>query len=563
MFTRILRLSAVLWLCTVWHVATARAQFCVPPPSGIVSWWPASGDATDLYGLNNGTLQGGATATTPGEVNTAFQFDGTNGFVQVPNSAALEPTNLTVEAWVRFDSLNSTENSAPGHQYIVFKQNSRSSNFEGYDLGKHRVSGQDLLYFQVASSGGTEIKVDSTNTVSTGVWYHIAGVRGSNYIQLYVNGQLQGQATVSFPQDYGHLPLYFGTTGESYWDGKLAGELDEVSLYNRPLSSNEIYSIYQAGAAGKCSSPPACVTAPPGLVSWWAAEGDAADSVRANNGTLIGGAGFSPGFIGQAFDLNGSNQYVDVPNNPSLNPVNSISVESWVYLRAYAPIASPIVKKAGVSGSPYFGYGLECGNDGNIGFYVFSSNLQTWVGTPGAPLPLNTWTHVVGVYDGTNVSIYVNGILRGSAPLSGAIVPSPNDLQVGHDPSDTSRYFNGLIDEACFYSNTLSASQVQALFAAGHAGKCVPPPVVAFQPIDQTIVAGGTVSFSVVVDGLRPLSYQWQSNGTSIPVLTNPTATNSTFVLSNVQLGQSGSSYSVLVTGRGGTSPGASQRRAF
>ena len=50
------------------------------------------------------------------------------------------------------------------------------------------------------------------------------------------------------------MPLYFGTSGESYWDHKLAGNLDEVTLYNRPLASNEIAAIYAAGSAGKCKS---------------------------------------------------------------------------------------------------------------------------------------------------------------------------------------------------------------------------------------------------------------------------------------------------------------------
>jgi hypothetical protein len=47
------------------------------------------------------------------------------------------------------------------------------------------------------------------------------------------------QTNVNFPQNYGTLPLYFGTSGQSYWDHKLRGALDEVSLYNRALSSNE------------------------------------------------------------------------------------------------------------------------------------------------------------------------------------------------------------------------------------------------------------------------------------------------------------------------------------
>ena len=93
-----------------------------------------------------------------------------------------------------------------------------------------------------------------STTIQTGVWYHVAGVRGSNYLQLYVNGQLMGQASVSFAQDYGNFPLYFGTSGQSYWDRKFSGLLDEVSLYNRALSSNEIAAIFAAGTAGKCKA---------------------------------------------------------------------------------------------------------------------------------------------------------------------------------------------------------------------------------------------------------------------------------------------------------------------
>ena len=97
--------------------------------------------------------------------------------------------------------------------------------------------------------------MESVTTVKTNVWYHLAGVRGSNYIQLYVNGQLEAQTSVDFPIGYGDFPLYFGTTGESYWDHKFGGALDEVSLYNRALSASEIAAIYTAGRQGKCKTP--------------------------------------------------------------------------------------------------------------------------------------------------------------------------------------------------------------------------------------------------------------------------------------------------------------------
>ena len=40
--------------------------------------------------------------------------------------------------------------------------------------------------------------------VATGIWYHVAGVRGSNFVQLYVNGRLENQTNITFAQDYGN-----------------------------------------------------------------------------------------------------------------------------------------------------------------------------------------------------------------------------------------------------------------------------------------------------------------------------------------------------------------------
>ena len=238
-----------------------QAQGCYPPPAGMVGWWAGDGSATDQTGANNGTLQGGAIATATGMVGQCFAFNGTSSYVAIPDSAALHPTNFTVEAWVQFSSLDSTASggSPAGSQYIVFKQNSQTYNFEGIALCKSRTTGGDVFRLIVTSPSAQSVSVNSTTTISTGAWYHVAAVRGSSFLQLYVNGQLQGQTNVGFAQDYGTLPLYFGTSGQSYWDHKFAGNLDEVTLYSRALAATEIAAIYGAGSAGKCKagSPPA------------------------------------------------------------------------------------------------------------------------------------------------------------------------------------------------------------------------------------------------------------------------------------------------------------------
>ena len=83
------------------------AMVTSPVPAGLVGWWPGDGSANDLAGTNNGTLMGGATASAAGVVGSAFTFDGTNGYVQIPNAPALKPTNLTIECWVLFTDLDS------------------------------------------------------------------------------------------------------------------------------------------------------------------------------------------------------------------------------------------------------------------------------------------------------------------------------------------------------------------------------------------------------------------------------------------------------------------------
>jgi hypothetical protein len=68
---------------------------------------------------------------------------------------------------------------------------------------------------------------------------------------LYVNGVLHSTAAHPYAVDYDTRPMFFGTSGES-WDGRLAGTLDEVSLYDRALSLQEVAALYASGSNGKC-----------------------------------------------------------------------------------------------------------------------------------------------------------------------------------------------------------------------------------------------------------------------------------------------------------------------
>ena len=105
---------------------------------------------------------------------------------------------------------------------------------------------------------------------------------------------------------------FFGSGG-----GNFFGILDEVEIFNRALTSDEVQAIYDAGSAGKCRT---CAPQPSNMVAWWKAENNFNDSIGSNDGTQQNGVTFAPGEVNQAFILNGNNQYVligdPVPADP-------------------------------------------------------------------------------------------------------------------------------------------------------------------------------------------------------------------------------------------------------
>jgi hypothetical protein len=84
----------------------AAAADCSAAAVGLVSWWPGTGSANDIAVTRPGDLKGGAKVTASGVVGQAFSFDDSNACVHIPNAPGQQPTNVTIEAWVRFNSQN-------------------------------------------------------------------------------------------------------------------------------------------------------------------------------------------------------------------------------------------------------------------------------------------------------------------------------------------------------------------------------------------------------------------------------------------------------------------------
>jgi hypothetical protein len=167
--------------------------------------------------------------------------------------------------------------------------------------------------------------------------------------------------------------------------------------------------------------------------------------------------------------LDGINARADAPNSSSLDiKGKAISVAAWVKLESQGTWQQIVVKvkETGAFTPPYFAWHL-------FGTHISSTQwrpqfqLLTSTGKVDVSSSLNVnygeWVHVVGVYDGSAVRIYVNGTDRGSAALSGNIVSYNQPLYIGAHglPGE---FAKGLIDEVRIYSQALSAMEVAALY---------------------------------------------------------------------------------------------------
>lgn len=222
-----------------------------------------------------------------------------------------------------------------------------------------------------------------------------------------------------------------------------------------------------------------CLQPPPGLVHWWTGDGDATDLVGGSPGTLQGVASFVPGLVDQAFAFDGTGGSVATP--AIFPPVGTI--ELWVNPTSLADPASTQI----LAGT----HGIANGNDrlwivsggpgGGPG--VAPNTLVVNLGSccvndlviPN-PLSPGTWTHLALTFNYTLdvYRLYVNGALQASATAP-RNAPS-QAFRIGGATSDFGQnfFFNGAVDEVSVYDRVLGASEIQAIAAAGGAGKCTP-----------------------------------------------------------------------------------------
>ncbi len=216
-------------------------------PSGVVAYWPFNGDGSDATGGgNDATVYGNAALTTDrfGNANKAFAFSsaGTGGWLQVAYDSILFPDQFTLSVWVSFVSIP-TDGS---RNVLVRAGNSDNTpsgdGWHGYCLNLFINS---LSYFDLMGTdySGPYLSFPEAS-LSTDRWYHIVIVRTLSSQTMYINGVFirtsAGLPTYAKPHS---SPLLFGRN-EFARTEFLNGSLDDIRIFNRPLTLSEVSRLY-------------------------------------------------------------------------------------------------------------------------------------------------------------------------------------------------------------------------------------------------------------------------------------------------------------------------------
>ena len=416
---------------TTWNFTIGVAE--------LVAYYPFNGNANDESGnANHGTVYGATlTEDLQGNPNSAYAFDGTDDYIEIPDSASFNFNYpITISAWIYLD-----DNSKGG---IVGQWGYGGAGGDAFIL---YVRGTKLSTY-LPREGLAHLELQSNNGLATNQWYLVSMVSTGNLVTLYINGNEDKSEAVIVKQVDSYQTVEIGledrfSGGLNYLDGII----DEVRIYNRALTETEIQALYSLES---------------GLVAHYPFNGDADDeSGNGLNGTVSEAtlATDRSGNTNRAYNFDGDNDMIAVSDHSLLDITSQISLSAWIYP---TETKTQVIIRKSPNITPPPPYGLALSATGDTIFNLSPTGVFTQLRKTG--YELNKWSFIVGTYDGTTMKLYVNGNLEETLSTSGSLNQNDDPLLIGTRlrlPADT---FKGKLDNIRIYNRVLSADEIRALY---------------------------------------------------------------------------------------------------
>jgi hypothetical protein len=476
--------------------------------NGLVAYYTFNGNANDTSGNSNNGIAINGVSYVSSPLGSAASFNGNSQYISLPNSITMNE-DLSVTFWI--NTSDSNPNQFPGGEFLV------SRDLSGYVPDWNICLGQGRkIQFDTAG-----IELVSTTDLDSNKWVQVACVAdsASQVKKVFVNGQ-EVASTNWIPNAFinNSIPIFLGaSTVDTSGHAFLTGEMADLRIYNRALSTNEVAQLFAFESASNSTLPPS------GLVSWWPGEGNANDIVSGNNGSLIGNTSYTNGEVGQAFVFDGIADMVSV-GNPTNLQLQDFTIEAWIQRSSTSVVSYGAYGNGCIFTYGYGGYGLYIDANGTPAL----SRIGIDETKPNTAITDTNFHHLAVTKTGSTVVFYVDGIAY-SAPAYDPGFVFTTIAAIGARGDNLDNSFLGLIDELSFYNRALSPAEIKGIYNAGSAGKGTQPPIIIAQPQPITVHAGDNASFNVIVTGTMPLDYQWSLNETNISG-----ATASSLTISNV-----------------------------
>ena len=455
------------------------------PDPNLVAYYRFEGNVYDSsVGANNGmafNVPFGSSNNLSGFGQYAI-FNGSNGVVVALGSSTPISGSYSVNLWFN------TTDVTPGSNLSLFS--TRAGNTSPY-IGNQYGTDVSINYpssgfhGDVGSAGGwLTTSANASYTITSGTWYMFTAVYTTTGWTYYVNGNAIGSGS------YNGTPIFTSASNEltignddqssDYW---FNGEIDDFAVFSRVLTPTEIAGLY----AGTLPSSTTTTVIPSSSSELYSTSlfndqslmhyyrlSDTTDSIGGLNLTNNGSASFDPALFGNGWDGGADNtsEWLDAPASYD----GPLTISLWVKLsrEIYPSVLMYNFAALGNAGT-HVSQGIQYYYNGGSPELLFTRQRQDVANDDVAyqiALGTSNWYHLVYTYDGTTVAGYVNGNLVGATSSFGSGSGGPfAALDIGGVGSgnlwrtSTQMLTSGQIDDVAFFSRTLSAIEIAALYA--------------------------------------------------------------------------------------------------
>ncbi|NOX26204.1 MAG: LamG domain-containing protein [Deltaproteobacteria bacterium] len=462
------------------------------------AWNGTAGEVIDSSGAgNNATAVNNAFTTGSGRICRAASTDTGTAYLLLDPPLTLG-ASWTIAAWFRWPLAGTgtgwwtLTRGTQDHQILVNRSSNLLGTYDNHGTGFH-------------SSGF------NMSTLSSG-WHHLAAVGHDSQTDFYIDGSKVGTASYKSTTDIKTLGNYIG--GNQNW-----GEFDELMVWNRALTADDITTVYNLNR-NTCSG--ACYTDPIGRYSmegptWDGTEGEVKDT------------GASPAENGVAAKTgSGALPAPTTPANGKVCRAASFSRTDGDYLdfgNVFSPGNKPWSMSAWFNWDGSSGENIISNKENLYEIRVNGGYLQyawrphwAWDGGTSFSVTANTWYHVTVVYDGHRQLLYKDGEQVYSRDESGAMGSNSSRFLIGARGSGNPRnFFGGRIDEALINDRALAVNEIAAIYNSSPTCPDNYPIITTAALADGTV--GAVYSDTPAATG-GTLNYAWDMGTSTVSGLT-------------------------------------------